>query len=113
MGSCMWGYKQGLGFSFGFRAAVSGVISRVTILITHIRRLTTPLITTHEPPSKVQTARPQRRFQRASGPGNFSRTPLGLCGVPFRVPFRLGTAPHTVTVYNRATINNGPYACIK
>ena len=27
------------------------VISRVTILITHIRGLITPLITTHEPPS--------------------------------------------------------------
>ena len=28
-----------------------GVISRVTILITHIRGLILPLITTHEPPS--------------------------------------------------------------
>ena len=28
------------------------VISRVTILITHIRRLITPLITTHESPSR-------------------------------------------------------------
>ena len=27
------------------------VISRVTVLITHIRGLITPLITTHEPPS--------------------------------------------------------------
>ena len=32
---------------------ISGVISGVTILITHIRGLTTPLITTHEPPSRV------------------------------------------------------------
>ena len=30
------------------------VISRVTILITHIRGLITPLITTHEPSSKDQ-----------------------------------------------------------
>ena len=30
---------------------ISGVISRVTIVITHIRGLITPLITTHEPPS--------------------------------------------------------------
>ena len=30
---------------------ISGVISRVTIIITHIRGLITPLITTHEPPS--------------------------------------------------------------
>ena len=29
------------------------VTSRVTILITHIRGLTTPLISTHEPPSRV------------------------------------------------------------
>ena len=28
-----------------------GVISRVTIVITHIRGLITPLITAHEPPS--------------------------------------------------------------
>ena len=31
----------------------SGVISRVTIVITHIRGLITPLITTHEPPSML------------------------------------------------------------
>ena len=31
---------------------MSRVISRVTILITHIRGLITPLITTHEPPSR-------------------------------------------------------------
>ena len=28
------------------------VISRVTVIITHIRGLITPLITTHEPPSR-------------------------------------------------------------
>ena len=32
---------------------ISGVTSRVTILITHIKGLITPLITTHEPPSRV------------------------------------------------------------
>ena len=32
---------------------ISGAISRVTIFITHIRGLITPLITTHEPPSRV------------------------------------------------------------
>ena len=31
---------------------ISGVISRVTILIIHISGLITPLITTHEPPSR-------------------------------------------------------------
>ena len=33
-----------------------GVISRVTILITHIRRLITPLITSHEPPSDQEVS---------------------------------------------------------
>ena len=33
---------------------ISRVISRVTILITHMRGITTLLITTHEPPSKPQ-----------------------------------------------------------
>ena len=32
---------------------ISGVISRVTMIITHIRGLIPPLITTHEPPSSV------------------------------------------------------------
>ena len=32
---------------------ISKVISRVTIAITHIRELITPLITAHEPPSRV------------------------------------------------------------
>ena len=36
----------------GSSVVISGDISRVTILITHIRGLTTPLITTHEPPSR-------------------------------------------------------------
>ena len=31
----------------------SGVISRVTIVITHLRGLITPFITTHEPPGGV------------------------------------------------------------
>ena len=36
---------------WGSWVVISRVISRVTILITHIRGLVTPLITTHEPPS--------------------------------------------------------------
>ena len=35
----------------GSRVVMSGVVSRVTIVITHIRGLITPLITTDEPPS--------------------------------------------------------------
>ena len=37
-----------LGGSWG---VISGVIRKVTIVITHIRGLITPLIPTHEPPS--------------------------------------------------------------
>ena len=37
----------------GSWVVISGVISRVTIVVTHMRRLITPLITTHEPPSRV------------------------------------------------------------
>ena len=36
----------------GSWVAINGVINRVTILISHIRGLMTPLISTHEPPSK-------------------------------------------------------------
>ena len=36
----------------GSRVVISRVISRATKHITHIRGLITPLITTHEPPSK-------------------------------------------------------------
>ena len=37
----------------GSWVVISGVISRVTIVITHIRGLMTPFMTTHEPPSMV------------------------------------------------------------
>ena len=37
----------------GSWVVISGVISKVTIVITHIRELITILITTHEPPSRV------------------------------------------------------------
>ena len=36
----------------GSWVAISGVLSNVTIVITHIRALITPLITTHAPPSR-------------------------------------------------------------
>ena len=36
----------------GSWVSISGVISRVTLILTLIRGLITPLITTHEPPSK-------------------------------------------------------------
>ena len=37
----------------GSWVVISGVISKVTIVIIHIRGLITPLVTTHEPPSTV------------------------------------------------------------
>ena len=37
----------------GSWVVISGVISQVTIVITLIRALTTPFITTHEPPSTL------------------------------------------------------------
>ena len=42
----------GSGVLGGSWVFISGVVSGVTILLTHIRGLITPLITTHEPPSR-------------------------------------------------------------
>ena len=39
----------------GSRVVISGVVSRITIIITHIRGLISPLITTHEPPSGLSS----------------------------------------------------------
>ena len=64
-GVCCEGFK-GLGFAgsvFAFGTAsilggswvvINGLISRVTILLSHIRGLITPLRTTHEPPSNPE-----------------------------------------------------------
>ena len=41
----------------GSWAVITGLIIRVTILISHIRGLVTPLITSHEPSSRVQHPR--------------------------------------------------------
>ena len=45
------GFRASLGGSW---VVISGIISRVTTLITHIRGLIIPLITTHEPPSGAE-----------------------------------------------------------
>ena len=46
---------ESLGFILGGSwVVISGVISRVTIVITQIRGHITPLITTHEPPSSIK-----------------------------------------------------------
>ena len=39
----------------GSWVVISGVTSRVTVVIIHIKGLITPLITTHEPPSSLPT----------------------------------------------------------
>ena len=39
----------------GSWVVISRVVSRVTILITHIKGLISPFITTHEPPSRLST----------------------------------------------------------
>ena len=44
---------EGCSLLGGSWVVISGVISRVTRLITHIRGLITLLITTHEPPSRA------------------------------------------------------------
>ena len=46
------GGLRALGVLGGSWGVISGVISRVSILTTHIRGLITPFITTHEPPSR-------------------------------------------------------------
>ena len=51
----------------GSWVVISRVLSRVTILITHIRGLLTPLITTHEPPSIMTFSwNPYRTLYRTS-----------------------------------------------
>ena len=44
----------------GSWVVISEVISRITMVITHIRGLIAPLITTHEPPSSLRTLGPRR-----------------------------------------------------
>ena len=49
---------EGFGFQWGLLGGswvvIIGVVSWVTVIITHIRGLISPLITNHEPPSRVQ-----------------------------------------------------------
>ena len=50
LGSRVSGFRVYLRFMG--TVVISGVISRLTIVITHLKQLITPLITTHEPPSR-------------------------------------------------------------
>ena len=47
------GFEMQRGLLGGSWVVISGIISGVTINITHITGLVTPLITTHEPPSRM------------------------------------------------------------
>ena len=58
----------------GFRVVISRIRRRVTILITHIGGLITPLITTHEPPSRVKGLR------RSNGPETSEKEPFDRMG---------------------------------
>ena len=52
----------------GSWVVINGVINRVTILISHVRGLITPLIPTHAPPSsEVGSGRSDRRGDSLTG----------------------------------------------
>ena len=72
---------QGLGVLGGSWVVISRVISRVTILITHIRGLMTLLITTHEPPSSFALKEKLRR-QACTGLMQLGRPPRANQAVP-------------------------------
>ena len=57
------GFRGLGGILGGSWLVISRVISRVTIVITYIRGLITPLITTHEPPSRIPLLGPARCWQ--------------------------------------------------
>ena len=67
MDSRVWVFLLFCGLLGGSWVVISGVISRVTIIITPIRGLITLLITTHEPPSRVAALRLLRRMMRQIG----------------------------------------------
>ena len=61
----------------GSWVVISGVISRITLVITRIRGLITPLTTTHEPPSKalLELGRQKGRNLRNDGSGSVKASP--------------------------------------
>ena len=60
---------------------IRGLISRVTVVINHIKGLITPLITTHEPPSRTSLD-PKRNSPTRSTPCHkpLDGTPIGFKG---------------------------------
>ena len=61
----------------GSWVVISRVISRVAIVISYIRGLITPLITTHEPPSSLYSSRLNRMGPRSQPPR--STNPNSIC----------------------------------
>ena len=53
MGSYQWGYGIPLKGSIGLLVVISGVLSPLIWVITIVTLLITPLITTHDPPSRL------------------------------------------------------------
>ena len=66
----------------GSWVVISGVIRKVTTVITHLRGLITPLLTTHEPPSRVSDS----RHQLNPRPMQDLPTPLRRCVHQSRTP---------------------------
>ena len=76
MKSVGWKCQRSLLVLGGSWVVTSRVISRITVVLTHIRGLIAPFITTHEPPSMfVRTSSPRSHF------GIF-RAAKGLCCPP-------------------------------
>ena len=66
----------------------NGLISRVTIPISHIRRLITPLITIHEPPSNPKGSSVHFRSSADSEPRHHDIKRLcELCQAPVQLGF--------------------------
>ena len=77
----------------GSRVVTNGIISRVIVIITHIRGLITPFKTTREPPSTIQSSLGRWPKVPMAGDGRslgiwvlVKGSNLGPIGVP-RVPF--------------------------
>ena len=68
MGSYKYGYKSLGGLLGASWVVISGVISKATTVITHIRGLVTVLITTHEPPSRFGRDGPWPMLFRSGPP---------------------------------------------
>ena len=76
----------------GSWVVLSGVVSKATIVITHIRGLFSVLITTHEPPSR-ETLRPSAYRVGSKASGSSSTQNTSNPGPPKCQTRELGTYP--------------------